>query len=120
MALKTEYKNILSIITKDGSMIRELFNPNDCGNKNQSLAEASVPAECETLLHRHNQSEEIYYIIEGAGLMTIGNEQFEVAVGDTVCILPGEAHRIKNTGEVPLKILCCCSPPYSHEDTDII
>ena len=120
MVLKTEYKNILSYVTKDGSIIRELFNPNDCGNKNQSLAEATLSEECETFLHRHNQSEEIYHIIEGAGLMTIGNEQFEVAVGDTVCILPGETHRIKNIGDLPLKILCCSSPPYSHEDTIII
>jgi mannose-6-phosphate isomerase-like protein (cupin superfamily) len=87
---------------------------------NQSLAEAVVPAGFETLLHKHNRSEEIYHIIEGSGLMTIGEKQFEVMVGDTVCILPGEAHCIKNTGGIPLKILCCCSPPYSHEDTLLI
>jgi mannose-6-phosphate isomerase-like protein (cupin superfamily) len=120
MALKTEYENILSYITKDGSIIRELFHPDDCGNKNPSLAEAVVPAGCETLLHRHNRSEEIYHIIEGSGLMTVGKEQFGVTVGDTVGILPGEVHGIRNIGEIPLKILCCCSPPYAHEDTDII
>jgi len=120
MILKTEYKNMLSYITKDGSIIRELFHPDDCGNKNQSLAEAIIPVGCETLSHRHNQSEEIYHIIEGSGLMVLGKEQFEVTAGDTVCMLPGEAHCIKNTGEAPLKLLCCCSPPYSHEDTDIV
>jgi len=120
MVLKTEYRNTISYITKDGSIIRELFHPDDGGNKNQSLAEAVIPVGCETFLHIHNKSEEIYHIHEGSGLMTVGKERFEVAAGDTVCILPGEPHRIKNTGEAPLKILCCCSPPYSHEDTEII
>jgi mannose-6-phosphate isomerase-like protein (cupin superfamily) len=120
MSLKTEYKNIARYTTKDGSIIRELCHPDHCGNKNQSLAEAVVPAGFKALLHRHNRSEEIYHIIEGAGLMNVDEKQFEVTVGDTVCILPGEAHSVKNNGDVPLKILCCCSPPYSHEDTDII
>jgi mannose-6-phosphate isomerase-like protein (cupin superfamily) len=120
MNRKTEYKNIASYATKDGSIIRELFHPDPCGNKNQSLAEATVSAGYETLLHRHNRSEEIYHITQGLGFMTAGREQFEVSAGDTVCILPGELHCIKNTGMLPLKILCCCSPPYSHEDTYII
>jgi mannose-6-phosphate isomerase-like protein (cupin superfamily) len=120
MGLKTEYKNIASYTTKDGSIIRELCHPDFCGNMNQSLAEAVVPAGFETLLHKHNQSEEIYHIVVGAGLMTIGQKQFEVTAGDTVCILPGEVHCVKNVADIPLKILCCCSPPYSHEDTDII
>ena len=120
MDLKTEYKNIPRYTTKDGSIIRELCHPDHCGNKNQSLAEAIVPPGFETIAHKHNLSEEIYHITEGTGLMTIGGKQFDVAVGDTVCILPGEAHCIKNSGDGPLKILCCCSPPYSHDDTYIV
>jgi mannose-6-phosphate isomerase-like protein (cupin superfamily) len=120
MVLKTEYKNIASYTTKDGSIIRELCHPDHCGNKNQSLAEALVPVGFKTLLHRHEKSEEIYYIVEGSGLMTVDKKQVEVTVGDTVCILPSEVHCVKNTGDIELKILCCCSPPYSHEDTDII
>jgi mannose-6-phosphate isomerase-like protein (cupin superfamily) len=120
MGFKTEYKNIASYTTKDSSIIRELCHPDHFGNKNQSLAEALVPVGFETLLHRHGRSEEIYHIIEGSGLMTVDKKPFQVTAGDTVCILPGEAHRIKNTGNNVLKILCCCSPSYSHEDTDII
>ena len=26
----------------------------------------------------------------------------------------------ENTGTVPLKILCCCAPPYSHDDTELL
>ena len=120
MVLKTEYKNIPSYTTKDGSIIRELYHPDRCKNKNQSLAEAVVPAGSGTLMHRHERSEEIYHIIEGTGVMTVGKRRLKIKGGDTVCILPGEAHCIKNTGGIPLRIMCCCSPPYSHEDTDIV
>ena len=41
-------------------------------------------------------------------------------VGDTLCIKPGTPHHIKNTGTTPLHILCMCSPPYSHEDTELL
>jgi mannose-6-phosphate isomerase-like protein (cupin superfamily) len=32
-------------------------------------------------------------------------------------IPPGTPHKLRNTGAEPLKLLCCCAPPYSHEDT---
>jgi mannose-6-phosphate isomerase-like protein (cupin superfamily) len=40
-----------------------------------------------------------------------------VSAGDTVVIPPGARHKLWNTGAEPLKLLCCCAPPYSHEDT---
>jgi mannose-6-phosphate isomerase-like protein (cupin superfamily) len=43
-----------------------------------------------------------------------------VRTGDTVCIPPGTPHRIRNTGAGPLRILCCCSPAYSHDDTELV
>ena len=120
MTIKTGYNTIQSYTTKDGSQIRVLMQPNSHGNKQQSLAEATVPIGFTTYLHKHVQSEEIYHITKGTGLMTLGDEQFKVISGDTVCIPPGTQHQIYNTGKTPLTILCCCSPPYSHDDTELI
>jgi len=120
MLIKTEYGKIQPYTTKDGSVIRELMHPHVHGNTQQSLAEAIVPVGSSTLLHRHFQTEEIYHIAEGSGLMTLSDNDFNVTVGDTICIPPGAPHQIKNTGTVPLKILCCCAPPYSHDDTELL
>ena len=120
MAIKTEYGNVPPYTTKDGSLIRELMHPDVHGNKMQSLAEATVSEGSSTKLHRHKWSEEIYHILEGKGIITLGNEQFEITAGDTVCIPPGTKHRIKNIARKRLKIMCCCSPPYSHEDTGLL
>jgi mannose-6-phosphate isomerase-like protein (cupin superfamily) len=116
----TTYHKIQSYITKDGSEIRELMHPAVHGNRNQSFAEATVPPGAQTALHRHKLTEEIYHITHGAGRMTLGAERFAVTVGDTICIAPGTPHCMENTGEAPLKILCACSPAYSHADTELI
>ena len=75
---------------------------------------------CETRLHKHLRSEELYHIVTGKGSMTLAGQIFPVKAGDTVCIAPGSSHKIKNTGSKSLVILCCCSPPYSHPDTELL
>ena len=118
--MKTVIASVQPYVTKDGSEIRELMHPAQHGNRAQSLAEAVVPLGATTLLHRHGVTEEIYHVTAGRGLMTLGGEQFEVAAGDTVCIMPGVAHCIACVGDVPLKILCACTPAYAHEDTELL
>ena len=120
MIPKTEYNEIQVYTTKDGSLIRELYHPGAHGNQRQSLAEATIPEGSGTIMHRHVQSEEIYHVIKGTGLMSLGDEQFDIKAGDTVCILPETPHSVINTGKGPLRILCCCSPAYSHEDTELL
>jgi mannose-6-phosphate isomerase-like protein (cupin superfamily) len=118
--VRTHYKEVNPFVTKDGSEIRELMHPALHGNAQQSLAEATVAVGAHTQKHKHIKTEEIYFITQGVGLMCLGEQQFEVNEGDTVCIQPGTIHNIKNISEVPLKLLCCCSPPYSDADTELV
>ncbi len=120
MAIKSSYPQIAEYATKDGSAIRELIHPEQHGNCNQSLAEAQIPPGVTTYLHLHHQSEEIYHIVQGSGVMTLNEEIFPVNPGDSICIPPGSPHCIKNSGECNLVILCCCSPAYSHTDTELL
>ncbi len=120
MPTRTEYGKIVPYTTKDGSVIRELMHPGIHGSKEQSLAEALVPPDTSTLRHRHLRSEELYHVVSGAGAMVLGDEEFIIKPRDTVCIPPGTPHMLRNTGQVPLKVLCCCSPPYSHTDTELL
>ncbi|MBI4987502.1 MAG: cupin domain-containing protein [Rhodocyclales bacterium] len=118
--MKTRLADISAYITKDGSKIRELMHPDRHGNRNQSLAEAVVPAGTRTLLHRHLTSEELYHVTSGEGLLTLGEEKMKVSPGDTALIPPGTPHCIEATGAGPLHILCCCSPAYRHGDTELL
>jgi len=122
--MKSAYNDSQAFVTRDGSLIRELMHPDVHGKKGygvnrQSLAEATIPTGVSTKLHKHHQTEELYFILDGQGLMTLADDQFEVGPGDTICIPPETPHCIENTGTNELKILCCCSPAYSHEDTEL-
>jgi len=116
----TSHSEIPVYMTKDGSQISELMHPSLHASQNQSLAEAMVPAGTTTHLHRYYNSEELYHITAGGGIMRLDEEEFEVKTGDTICSAPRTAHCIRNTGTEDLVILCCCSPAYSHKDPEIL
>jgi len=110
---------VISFVTKDGSIIKEVFSPLNSFLNNQSLAEATLLPGKATKEHYHCKSEEIYYVLQGKGKIKIEEEIREVKPKDGIVILPGKKHKIWNTGERKLIFLCCCSPAYSHEDTTI-
>ena len=103
--------------TLDGSSIREVAGPASLPSQNQSLAEATVDPGRETQAHYHRASEELYLFTGGAGRIRVGGEEREVRAGDCVVLPPGTEHKLWNTGDVALTLLCCCAPPYSHDDT---
>jgi mannose-6-phosphate isomerase-like protein (cupin superfamily) len=106
--------------TLDGSSIRELAGPSTSPAVNQSLAEATIPVGGATQAHYHVAAEELYFLVAGTGRMRLGEEERDVAAGDCIVIAPGAPHKIWNTGAEPLVLLCCCAPPYRHEDTVLV
>src|SRR3974390_2252271 len=104
-------------ITKDGSEVRELLAHRNSAIRHQSLAEARLPAGASTQEHYHARTEEIYYITHGQGRIRIEGEVREVKPGDAIAIPPKHKHKLWNTGPEPLRLLCCCAPPYEHDDT---
>jgi mannose-6-phosphate isomerase-like protein (cupin superfamily) len=106
-------------ITKDGSEIRELLAYRNSGIRNQSLAEARLPVGSSTQEHYHARTEEIYFILMGEGRMRIETDWADVKAGDAISIPPGKKHKLWNTGQQVLRLLCCCSPSYEHSDTFI-
>jgi mannose-6-phosphate isomerase-like protein (cupin superfamily) len=97
--------------TKDGSTIRELHHTAE-----QSLAEATLEPGRATDRHYHARTEEIYFLLEGQGDLELDGERRRVGPGDAILIPPGARHQIRALEE-RLRFLCCCAPPYSHEDT---
>ncbi len=101
--------------TADGSTIRSILDRANAPVQNQSLAEASIPAGGATQRHYHRLAEEFYFILEGSGEMDLAGVTRSVGPGDAILIPPGEWHQIRATQS--LRFLCCCAPPYSHDDT---
>ncbi|RDI74785.1 Mannose-6-phosphate isomerase [Gaiella occulta] len=105
------YRTLEPFTTKDGSTIREYLH-----TPAQSLAEATLAPGQSTERHYHAVSEEIYLLVEGGGTMELDGASREVREGDAVLIPPGAWHEI-TAGPEGVRLLCCCVPPYSHDDT---
>jgi mannose-6-phosphate isomerase-like protein (cupin superfamily) len=106
-----------AFITKDGPEIRELLAHRNSTIRNQSLAEARLPVGASTQEHYHPRAEEIYYITHGTAKVRVGGETCDVKTGDAIAIPPGQKHKLWNTGNQPVRLLCCCAPAYEHGDT---
>ena len=104
--------------TLDGSLVTELIRPEaDGGSPKLSLAEAAIKPGQRTHRHIHRTSDEAYYILSGEGLLTVAALQRPVHQGEAHLIKAGTEHCIACVGAEPLRIICCCAPPYQHDDT---
>ena len=104
--------SVEAFTTKDGSTIRELHH-----TELQSLAEATLEPDEATARHYHRLTEEIYFVIKGSGRMEVDGATQIVRRGDAILIPAGAWHSLENNGNSELRILCCCAPPYSDDDT---
>jgi mannose-6-phosphate isomerase-like protein (cupin superfamily) len=104
------------IRTPHGSEIRPLVDRTTSEIELCSLAEEVLPAGAAVGRHHHLETEEVYYLLEGRGRMTVGSETREVAAGDAVFIPRGATHTLENTGDAPIRLLLVCGPAYSQAD----
>jgi mannose-6-phosphate isomerase-like protein (cupin superfamily) len=116
----SKLEEIDAFTTLDGSTIREIAGPAWTPARNQSLAEATVPAGGETIEHLHRAAEELYFFTAGHGRLRVGDDEREVGPGDCAVIPPGTPHKLWNTGRDALVLLCCCAPAYSDDDTELL
>ena len=103
----------------DNSVLREFLHPQKANLKiNYSLAQAVVSPGKITKPHKI-KSCEVYYILEGEGLMHIDNESGKVSAGCAVYIPSQSRQYIENTGKGDLKFLCIVEPAWRPEDEKV-
>lgn len=102
--------------TPHGSEIRPLIDRTTSPITQCSLAEETLPPGKTVTPHHHEVLEEIYYILSGCGVMTIGGESREVSAGDAIYIPKHNVHSLTNIGEDDMKILLVCGPAFYFED----
>ena len=59
--------------------------------------------------------EEIYYFLEGHGVLLIEGEEVPVAPGDAVLVPPGVDHGLYNRGTEPLRLVLLFGEPHAIE-----
>lgn len=101
---------------RDKTVLRELFHPDKANVKcRYSLAHAVVKPKKSSTSHALKTTE-VYYILEGEGMMRIGDESAKVCAGDMIYIPPNAKQFITNSGNSDLKFLCIVDPAWKPED----
>jgi mannose-6-phosphate isomerase-like protein (cupin superfamily) len=59
----------------------------------------------EVFPHTH-PTHEFYFVMSGAGVMTIAGEQRDVAPSDLIYIPPEQVHSLRPTGDEPIRCFC--------------
>ncbi len=104
----------------DATVLKELIHPDKETIKlRYSLAHATLKTGKISMPHKLKTSE-VYYIIEGEGMMHIENESNKVKAGQAIYIPPNTKQFIENTGKSDLKFLCIVDPAWKKEDEVIL
>ena len=113
-------KDCPKFISQDNAIVQEIVSHRNSSVKNQSLAKVTIHPGNSVLEHYHKKTEELYHIINGKGTMYIEDEKLIIGAGETVVILPGQKHKIRNHTDTDLVMLVMCAPGYEDEDQIIV
>ena len=69
------------------------------------FAKVTLEPGCSVGYHRHDQEEEVYYILSGQGVVNDGGDIRTLYPGDSVYTGNGGSHSIENQGNEPLEFL---------------
>ncbi|MCH6258599.1 cupin domain-containing protein [Puniceicoccaceae bacterium K14] len=101
---------------EDNAVAKEFISPSACKLKNLSIAHITIPAGVKIKKHYHVESEEVYQVISGEGIMHINGKESLLRSGQAIAIEIGQWHTIDNQSDKPLEMIVTCSPPWSFED----
>jgi mannose-6-phosphate isomerase-like protein (cupin superfamily) len=111
-----DLKTSTEFLAGDHTILRELIHPDKAPLLlRYSLAHATLKPGNTSYEHRLKTSE-VYYLLEGKGIMHMGEEAQEVFPGQAVYIPPMAWQYIHNPGPGDLKFICIVDPAWRKED----
>jgi len=82
--------------------------------KNLVISSTTLHPGKSTRGHSHSGQEEVYMIISGSGSMELDNKKIDIQGGEMVLIEDGVFHRVHNTGNVDLYMVCIFDGERNH------
>ncbi len=101
-------------IRKEGITSYLLASPRTSNAEYLITTVVEIKPSGEQRLHSH-VPEQVYYILEGTGLMVVDDEKARVEAGDCIFIPSGAPHGLKNDGEGILKYFSAAAPSFDSE-----
>jgi mannose-6-phosphate isomerase-like protein (cupin superfamily) len=61
--------------------------------------------------HAHEGADKFYFVVEGSGTFTVGDEERQAEAGTVIAAPAGVKHGVTNSGNVRLSLLVAIAPP---------
>ncbi|MCP4764202.1 MAG: cupin domain-containing protein [archaeon] len=101
--------------TRDGITSYLLVSERTCDSNKLSTTIVEMKPGSHQKFHSHDP-EQMYYILEGQGEMTVGGEKNTVTSGDCIYFPGNTIHGLKNTGNRILRYFSAASPSFTKEE----
>lgn len=94
--------------------ITHIVTPWSVGSQHVWLGTCTYPPGFTSNPHAHETQEETFYCIAGSGQIKVNDTVFDLTVGDTVFVEPGEVHMCLNLhGTQDFKVVSVVTPPFT-------
>jgi len=93
-----------------GALSKPLVMPETARSKHIDYRISMYQPMAHVAKHKHAVQEQVYHVLEGEGLMEIGDRKQVVRKHDVIFLPPGVEHSIANSGLVDLVFLVVTSP----------
>ncbi len=93
---------------RDSKILRDTYKLIEAGkspSQRLTMGITTIYPTGSTTGHSHDDMEEVYYVVAGAGEMVVGDDRFDIRTGDSFYVPPGEYHTTFQSGNMPLTIL---------------
>jgi len=98
-----------------GALSKALVGPGNAGSSRIDFRISRYAPKAYVAEHVHKVQEQIYYVLEGEGILTLNNAEHLMRPHDYVYVPPGVPHSFTNTGLGGLVFLVV-TPPESDEE----
>lgn len=93
-----------------GALSKALVGPENSGSSQVDFRISRYAPNAYVQEHVHKVQEQVYYVLEGEGLLTLNEEKHLMRPHDYVYVPPGVRHSFTNTGLAGLVFLVMTTP----------
>jgi len=99
-----------------GALSKALAAPENTGTKRVDFRISRYAPAAYVQEHVHAIQEQVYYVLEGQGVLTLDDDKHLMEPHDYVYVPPGVRHSFTNTGTSGLVFLVITTPAHDHEE----
>jgi mannose-6-phosphate isomerase-like protein (cupin superfamily) len=99
-----------------GALSKALAGPDNTGTKRVDFRISRYAPAAYVQEHVHAIQEQVYYVLEGYGVLTLDDEKHLMTANDYVYVPPGVRHSFTNTGTQGLVFLVITTPAFDDEE----